>query len=264
MTDAHLHLHFESLRSHLAEIFEVYRELGVKRVVVNGTGPDDWASVAALAEDYEIVIPSYGLHPWKVNDQFEEMETWANGLHGFVLGNARAGVGECGLDKWIKGHDLENQEEAFRPQVALAAEEDRPLSIHCLQCWGRMLDVLREVGLPERGFLLHAYGGPRELVGAFAELGAFFSFNGYFLHERKAAQVEAFREVPRGRFLVESDSPDMLLPDGRLRFKLPPDREGKVPNHPGNIAATFEAVEELFGHSAEVIDGNFTRFFGDE
>ena len=47
-------------------------------------------------------------------------------------------------------------------------------------------ELLKEEGCSERGFLLHSYGGPIEMVEEFVELGARFSFSGYFAQESKA------------------------------------------------------------------------------
>ena len=54
-----------------------------------------------------------------------------------------AAVGEIGLDRWIKDYDMEQQEEVFIWQLRLAAERNLPVSIHCLQAWGRLLEILR-------------------------------------------------------------------------------------------------------------------------
>src|SRR5256884_7646943 len=65
--------------------------------------------------------------------------------------------------------------------------------------------LLRAHPLPGRGFLIHAYGGPQEMVAGFAKLGAYFSFNAYFLHERKGRQREVFRHIPADRLLIETE-----------------------------------------------------------
>ncbi len=70
-------------------------------------------------------------------------------------------VGEVGLDRWVKDYDLEQQREAFAWQLRLAAERNLPVSIHCLQAWGLLLDILRAEPRPRCGYLLHSYGGRR-------------------------------------------------------------------------------------------------------
>ena len=105
-------------------------------------------------------------------------------------------------------------------QLRLAAERNLPLSIHCLQAWGPLLDILRAEPRPACGFLLHSYGGAAELVAPLAELGAYFSLPGYFALERKTRQREAFRQVPADRLLIETDAPDQSLPPERVQYPL--------------------------------------------
>jgi len=82
---------------------------------------------------------------------------------------------EIGLDRWIKDHDLPDQEDVFVWQLRLAAERDLPASLHCLQAWGRLLELLQTSPRPQRGSCWHSYGGPREMVAPLAKLGAHFS-----------------------------------------------------------------------------------------
>ncbi len=158
------------------------------------------------------------------------------------------------------------QEEVFLWQFHLAAERNLPASIHCLQAWGRLFDLLRTGPRPARGFLLHSYGGPAEMIAPLAKLGAYFSLPGYYAHERKARQRETFKLVPRERLLIETDAPDQSLPETRVRFPLAPDTSGRPVNHPANLSAVYEFAAELRGetieHLAAQVEENFQRLFG--
>src|SRR5206468_3835534 len=120
---------------------------------------------------------------------------------------------EIGLDRWIENYDLPLQEEMFVWQLRLAAERNLPVSIHCLQAWGKLLELLQKEPRPACGFVLHSYGGPREMIPPLMKLGAYFSLPGYFAHERKQKQRETFQAVPLDRLLIETDAPDQMLPD---------------------------------------------------
>jgi TatD DNase family protein len=154
----------------------------------------------------------------------------------------------------------------FRWQLALAAERNLPASIHCLDAFGALHDVLRSSPLPQRGFLLHAYSGSSELAFAFAKLGAYFSFNGSFLEPRKTRLRELYATLPVNRLLVETDAPAMSLPANLERHHLPATAEGEPINHPANIAATYAALAELRGISLEALTAqvaeNFVNLFG--
>jgi TatD DNase family protein len=260
--DAHNHLQDSRLTPHLAAIMPTLERSGVVRMVVNGSCEEDWPQVLALASKYPQVIPSFGYHPWYVK---ERRADWRTTL-ARCLDAIPSAVGEIGLDRWIKDYDLPDQEQVFVWQLRLAAERDLPASIHCLQAWGRLLELLQAEPRPQRGFLLHSYGGPQEMVASLAKLGAYFSIPGYFAHERKARQRETFRHVPPDRLLIETDAPDQPLPDGRNRHRLTDANSGKPINHPANLGAVYEFVAEVLGEPvgtlAVRVEENFLRLFG--
>lgn len=260
--DAHNHLQHERLAPYRAQILRQLSETGVVKMVVNGTCEEDWPRVLALAKSAPQVIPSFGYHPWRVK---KRSANWREVLTR-CLDAVPSAAGEMGLDRWIKDHDLAEQKEAFIWQLRLAAERNLPANIHCLEAWDELLDVLRTEPLPRCGFLLHSYGGPRAMIEPLAEMGAYFSLPGYFAHERKGAQREAFRHVPRDRLLIETDAPSQHLPQERVEFPLPDSSDGNPVNHPANLGAVYRFGAELYGIEIESlvrqVEENFERIFG--
>jgi len=263
--DAHNHL--QQLENPDA-ILATCRTQGVRAMLTNGTSAKDWPLVAEIARrsekqqqetplDYPTVIPSFGLHPWQVP---ERSENWIEQLEKHLLAFPNAAIGECGLDRWKKPFDLPDQIHCLRTQIDLAITHARPLTIHCLQAWGPLLEVLQSYpSLPP--FLLHAYSGSSEMVPSFVALGAYFSFNGYFLHERKASVRRTFQQIPPDRLLIESDAPAMLPPPEFITHPLTDEQ-----NHPANLplilpplARLLEIQEEKLVLSLAKNFQNFTR-----
>jgi TatD DNase family protein len=275
--DAHQHFHFDPLTPHRAVIDADLRRLGVRCAVVNATNEEEWPVVAALAREYDWILPSYGVHPW---DSGNRSPGWLAALRAQLVSDRRAAIGEIGLDRWIidgiKPGDpriaglrvapLAEQEEVFAAQLALAAEFNRAASIHCVQAWGALLELLQTTARPARGFLLHGYAGPAEMIASFTGLGAYYSFNIQLLEPRYASRLENFKTIPADRLLVETDAPTKAPPIGRNRFPLGPGAEGEEINHPGNIAVTYEALAGLRGlplaELAGEVETNFLRLFG--
>ena len=258
LIDAHNHLHDARLAPHLPQIL---RALDLKCAVVNGTREDDWPGVASLAAQHAWVLPSFGLHPWYVAGRSAR---WFDEFLAHLDAHPRAGVGEIGLDCWIEGHDLADQSAVFTAQLTLAAERNLPVTIHCIQAWGALWEIIRSHPLPARGFLIHAFGGSLEMMRNFAQRGAYFSFSPYFLHERKAAQRAVFAAIHEDRLLVETDAPDLRPPDERNVHPLT-DTTGAPINHPANIATAYAGLAEIRGVKievlAEIVAANFARLF---
>lgn len=276
LCDAHFHLQFSTLGPHLPAIETDLGALNYHAGVVNGTNEDEWPGVAALAARFPWVIPSYGVHPWDCGNR---TAAWQTKLRDAIAASPSAHVGEIGLDRWIvegvrpgdpriaglRVAPMDEQAEVFASQLALAAEFNRAASIHCTQAFGMLLDILRASPRPERGFLLHHYGGPVEMVKTFADLGAYFSFNIESLHPRHKTRRETYQAVPVDRLLVETDAPAYAPPPELNRFPLGTDAEGSVINHPGNIVVAYAALAELRDVALEPlavqVEQNFRRLF---
>lgn len=278
--DAHNHLQDEWLAPHLDRIARAAADARIAEMVVNGTHPDDWPLVDALATRFGFVRPSFGVHPWDAGRLRDD--TWLGQLEARLATHPRSCVGEIGIDRWIldsarpddprlagvRRAPLDEQTAVFLPQLALAARHNLPVTIHCLQAWGELDRLLHEHAVPARGFLLHAYGGPAELVERFAARGAYFSFNGYFLDPVKTRQQEVFRRVPAERLLVETDAPAMPLPQPWRTHKLPPAPDGSPVNHPANLEAAYAGLASLRGVPLPAlvreVAANHVRFFARE
>jgi TatD DNase family protein len=259
--DAHNHLHDVRLEPTRSNWLPALARLPLTAAVVNGTREDDWDAISRFAGEHSWVIPSYGIHPWYVADR---TAAWLQRLREILVDNPAAAVGEIGLDRWVEGHNLEEQLSVFRPQLALAVELNRPATIHCIRAWGALWDIIRECEVPERGFLLHSYGGPAEMVDGFVARGAWFSFSPYFLHERKAHQRETFEAIPRERILAETDAPDMRPPDAQNPRPLQ-GPEGDPINHPANIDVAYTGLAETLNLDlpslGSLVAENFARLF---
>jgi len=259
--DAHNHLQDDRFGGRQTDLLATCETVGVARMVVNGACESDWPQVLALARESKIVLPSFGYHPWYLPERTPD---WLKQLENF-LDAVPSAVGEIGLDRWKPDLPYEPQEEVFLAQLQLATTRNLPVSIHCLQTWGRLHELLRDHSRPLRGLVLHSFGGPAEMIPAFTKLGAYFSFPGYFLNERKLRQRETFKQVPPDRLLIETDAPDQHLPPDKNRFPLL-GTDGKPLNHPANLAAVYQGLAEFLGETSESltarVEENFQRVFG--
>lgn len=261
LTDAHCHLQDPRLKPHLDEALDKCRNAGIHRWVLNGTRESDWPAVCELAGRITGAEAAFGLHPWW---QAERSRDWLATLEALLVARPSASLGETGLDRWMSGHDLPDQMEVLRAHLELSRRLNRPVSLHCLRAWPELASVVRACPPSERGFLLHGYSGPADMIPRWVQAGAFFSFSPAFLHPHKTQVRRMFRAVPLERLLVETDCPDMAPP---CELALAPlwDNAGKQLNHPLNLRLCVEALAADRGLSAETLSGlledNATRLF---
>lgn len=243
--DAHCHWQDERLQR-LQSRWWNKSLLGEKgKALVNGTHPEDWAGVIEWTEREAGVIPFFGVHPWWVEKV--SPSGWEKELIAILERFPAAGVGEIGLDKWVRGVSREKQRIAFQAQLEVARELGRPVTIHCLRAFGEVAEMLAAVGSLSGGFLLHAYSGPVELVDTFVSAGAYFSFSPYFCQARKQAARDCFARIPEDRLLVETDAPHMSPGEEVDERNLRETPSGERLNHPANLDLAIDGLAALRG-----------------
>ena len=260
--DAHNHLGDARFGGHESLLAQSCLEHGIVAAVVNGTAPDDWPRVLELARLHPWIVPSFGVHPWSINNL---QKGWEESLVSY-LEEIPSAIGEAGLDGWKREFDRTQQEDIFIRQLAIASERNLPISIHGLRRWGRVLELLKANRRPDCGFLLHSYSGPIELIPAFADLGGYFSCPGFFLAKERSIKLGVFKGVPIERLLIETDAPDQNLPADLDRHYLRSSIDDNRINHPANIVNVYAGIASFLKISiAQLsirIELNFNSLFG--
>ena len=232
--DSHCHIHDPALAADTAAVIARARSAGVVRMVDCGTSEKDWPDVQRLCAAHAELLPSFGLHPLFVQDR---SEGWYDSLARFLSANPSAGVGEIGLDHAMEDRSDEEQSAAFRSQLELARDMNRPASIHCRRAWSTMLLMLQDLGSLPAGFVIHSYSGSLELIEPLARAGAFFSFSGTLPRSHNKRSHRTAAAVPLDRLLIETDAPDLM-----------PSYSGAEPaavNEPANLPYILKKLAEL-------------------
>ena len=118
-----------------------------------------------------------------------------------------AGIGESGLDFHYMHSPQDAQEASLRAHLALAAELGLPIVIHCRDAERRLVEIVRETGMPPRGGVIHCFTGDAAAAHEFLALGFHISFSGIITFKNSAPIREAAAIVPDDRVMVETDAP---------------------------------------------------------
>lgn len=243
--DSHCHLTDDSLFPTLGHVMERAVAAGVEQVICCGTSPHDWPLVFQALEQSKgcrlSLLPMIGIHPWFVSDDWKSD---VQALGKLLREHPSAGVGECGLDFQKQFKNRAEQEECFVAHLELAAELGRPVAVHCVRAWGRLLEILREHPMPKK--IIHAFSGAVELIPELTELNCWFSICGNVTKPEAKRVHAAAAAIPEDRLLIETDAPD-FRPVGCEK-----------PNEPANLVLVVRAVAELRGQPVgQVADSTF-------
>ena len=253
--DAHAHLQDPRLAPHLPQVFARAAAAGVARIHVDATCEADWPAVAALADAQPgATLVSFGVHPWFIRDRSAR---WLQNLRD-VLRSRPSGIGEIGLDARMDYSLDADREAVFRAQFELSHELALPASLHCRDAWEPMLKILLAAPPHPAGLLIHAYSGPPDALPALAEKNVHVSFGGTLTRPKNVRARENAARVPAGRFLLESDAPDLppTLPAGAEKHLVGED--GKLLSEPAYVPWVGQIVAEVRGTTSGAIAAETT------
>lgn len=213
--DAHCHLQDPRIVAKADELMRKAAEVGVGLLGVCGTHPDDWEQVCRLraaSPPSVAVVAHIGVHPFRAAEVglTAPKDEWLASLRAAMVADPTLALGECGLDRSPQGLarcDWATQLAVFDAQVALAAELDRPLAVHCVRAHSFVLDTLRR-HRPSAGVLMHSFSGAPDSVRPLLPFNPFFSFSALVLNPAAKKARASVASVPLDRLLVETDSPD--------------------------------------------------------
>jgi len=231
--DAHCHLQDEVFLADWPGVIREAEAVGVRGFVCCGTRESDWPRVAQLAAEVPGLIPSFGIHPWYLQDRSTD---WLKRLETLLRTVPLAGVGEIGLDHVREPRNDEEQAAVFKAQLRVARDYGRPVSLHCRKAWGRLFESLDEIGGLPAGGVVHSFSGAAALVPRIEGYGLHISFSGSITRPGNTRGPAAVQRVSADRLLIETDSPD-LTPAG----------VADPVNRPSNLPRVADVVARLRG-----------------
>lgn len=253
LVDSHCHLDrldLEPFDGELSNVLQHAGENGVNRFLCVAIDRDNIPDVIAIAEQFDNVYASVGVHPNEEDPQevtTEELLHLAN--HPKVIA-----IGETGLDYFRSVGDLEWQKQRFRNHISAAKQCNKPLIIHSREAREDTLHIMQEEGAAEAGGIMHCFVEDWPTAQAAMEMDFYISFSGIVTFKNAEALREVARQVPIERLLVETDSP----------YLAPVPHRGKS-NQPAYVRHVAEFLAELRGESFDELSArttdNFNRLF---
>ena len=231
LVDAHAHLTDAKYGGNAEEIVKNFSAFGGQIVISSGFDVASSLGSASLAEKFDCVYFSAGVHPDEANGFDESAEA---ALRELAKCDKCVAIGEIGYDFYHNDADEETQTRVFERQVELADEANKPIVVHSREAHKKTVDFLKDrKSLLRNGFLMHCFAGSAESVKELVDLGGYFSFGGVVTF-KNAKKDEVVRAVPADRLLTETDCP----------YLSPEPLRGSV-NYPSNIRFILEKIASI-------------------
>jgi TatD DNase family protein len=236
LTDTHCHLYYKDLKKDLQGVFDRANKLGVNRFICAATNMEDVHQCIEIAENYDQVFCSSGIHP---HDTKDAPKNYIEKIYNLMSNDNMVAIGEIGLDYYRNISDSNIQKKRLREQLKIALEIDKPVIIHNREADEDMISILTE--FPEISGVAHCFSSNLDMANQLLELGYYISFSGNLTFKNSHLPSIA-KELPLDRLLVETDSP----------FLSPVPFRGK-PNEPARVRYVAEKLAEIHNIALEEI-----------
>lgn len=248
--DTHAHFDDPQFDADRDEVLRGLKDLGVGKVMDIGASLDTTRKAIEIAEKYDFVYATAGVHPSETVGMTEEdMEE----LRRLALSSPKVrAIGEIGLDYHYEDTNPEEQQHWFRWQLELAKELEMPVVIHDRDSKGKAIEILKEMGITNG--VMHCFSGSSEIAKELVKMGFMISFTGVLTFKNARRAVEACAAVPLERLMVETDCP----------YMAPEPHRGER-NFSGYVRFVAEKMAEIKGISYEelvrITTENAERFY---
>lgn len=150
---------------------------------------------------------SYGIHPWFMTEkkavlQLQQLET-------LLQNNAIIAIGEVGFDV-VRGADMALQEHIFENVVTLSEHYRKPLIIHCVKAYDKLLSYCKNRKIQQK-WIIHGFYGNSDRALQLTKQNIYLSFGAKLLNNAKLQSV--FSKIPINFLFLETDTSKINITD---------------------------------------------------
>lgn len=247
LIDTHCHLDWKAFDLDRDAVIKRAVEAGVRRMITIGVDVPSSRRAIEIAEQYEAVHAAVGVHP---NDCADFSAAWLGEIRLLAQHPKVVAIGEIGLDDYWHKVDRDTQARAFRAQLELAAEINKPVIIHSRDAAPDVVKALEDFVAQASSLsgTLHSYFDDLGIARRAFALGLYIGITGPITFKKSDREREIVRQVPLERVLLETDAP----------FLTPAPHRG-VRNEPAYVRHVAETIARVRGQPVEEIARQSTQ-----
>lgn len=249
--DTHAHLTDECFQNCVDEILEQSKQQGVEKIFCASYDKQSSIESVELAKKYDDVYAIIGVHPHDAKTYDNELEKTLTQLAQFEKVVA---IGEIGLDYHYDLSPRDVQKQVFEKQIELAHKLQLPIVIHTREAIGDTMEILRRYKSKICGALVHCFNASKEILHEIMDMGFYVSYGGAVTFKNANGLLEAVKNTPLDRIMLETDCP----------YMTPVPYRGKT-NFPKYIPIVAQKISELknvpIKEVEEITTKNAKKFF---
>jgi len=204
LTDTHTHLYVEQFDDDRVEVIQRAIDNKITRFFIPAIDSKYYPAMFALEKQFpDNIFLMSGLHPTHVKENFrEELEV----VRKFIKERKFYAVGEIGIDLYWDKSFLQQQQDAFKLQIAWAKQENLPIVIHCREAFDEIFEILEEEKSDELFGIFHCFTGNLDQAKQAISYGMKLGIGGVVTF--KNGKIDQFlNEIPLKNIVLETDSP---------------------------------------------------------
>ena len=265
LTDTHCHLNIISkekfdvlLNEHdyliIPSILAAAKEKQITHIINVGTSLIESINCIEIAKRFEQVWATVGIHPNDLTTNWQSDLKKIKVYLNHKTENKIVGIGECGMDFYYEGYDLNRQIDGFRVQIELALEYNLPIVVHTRVAPQETLKILDEYIKDGIKGVIHCFSEQFDFAQQVISWGFVLGIGGIITYPKNNYLREIVSKISLNDFILETDSP--YLPIQSMRGKK---------NYPEYIYDIANYISELkkcsFSELASATDINVKKIF---
>ena len=127
LIDTHAHLYYDNMYDNLSEVLSIAESNNVKKTICIGTDLETSLKSVEIAEQYENVYATVGIHP---HDSKDVSENYLLELEKLSKSNKVVAIGEIGIDNYRNHSPQDVQKKVMIEQMDLAYKLNLPIVFH--------------------------------------------------------------------------------------------------------------------------------------
>lgn len=200
--ESHAHYDDKKFDHDREQLLLSLKDNNVKYVVNVGANIKSSYDSIEMAEKYDFVYASVGVHPHEaINVKKEDYTT----LEKLLKHKKVVALGEIGLDFHYDFSPRDIQRQVFKNQLKICESITKPVIIHSREASQEVFNIIKDSKV--RKGVVHAYSGSLEMAFEYIKLGFYIGIGGVLTFKNANKLLNVVENIPLESILIETDAP---------------------------------------------------------